>query len=64
MNGKLVESTSAGRQVILSMEISNIRNMTVPFIAVIEVRQSNGITVSLAWINSTISANNTVTMDA
>lgn len=46
------------------MEVSNVRDMPVPFFVVLEVRQTNGITVYLAWQNSTILANDRLIVGA
>jgi hypothetical protein len=54
ITGKPVNEVSAGQQVVLSTQIHNSNDGTQPFVAIVEVRDSNGVTVFLAWQTGTL----------
>jgi hypothetical protein len=44
-------------QVLVQSEITNTQNRTQTFVYIVQVKDSDGITVSLSWISSSLSAN-------
>ena len=54
MTGKPLSSLAAGQQAILSTTVKNNNDIVQPFVALIEVRDSSGITVYLAWQTGTL----------
>jgi hypothetical protein len=57
VSGKPVTSPSAGQQLVLSTTVVNNVNDDLPFVALLEVRDINGVTISLAWQTGTLNAN-------
>jgi len=57
VQGKTLSSVSAGQQVILSTTVVNNNDQSQPFAAIVEVRDSSGITVYLAWQTGTLNPN-------
>jgi hypothetical protein len=54
LDGNLLEQITVGHQVILSQTFVNDRNVPQSYVGVIEVRDSNGFTVYLAWATGTM----------
>jgi len=57
VSGNPVSEINAGEQVILTTAVTNENAQSQPFVALIEVRDSNDITVYLAWQTGTLPAN-------
>ena len=57
VSGNNVGSITVGQQVVLTTQINNNLDDELPFVALIEVRDSSGITVYLAWQTGTLDAN-------
>jgi len=57
VSGNPVSEINAGKQVILTTTVTNVNAQSQPFVALIEVRDSNDITVYLAWQTGTLPAN-------
>jgi len=57
VTGKKLTEVSAGQQVVLSTTVINKNDAPQPFVALVEVRDSSGVTVYLAWQTGTLSAN-------
>jgi hypothetical protein len=55
--GQTLDEVSAGQQVVLSTSVRNNNAAPQDFVALIEVRDSSGITVYLAWQTGTLPAN-------
>ncbi len=55
--GNQVSQVLAGQQVVLSSTIQNKENTSGPYAAIVEVRDSNGVTVYLQWQTGTLPAN-------
>lgn len=49
LEGNDVSSVRAGRQAMLAMHVVNVEPRGMPFLAIIEVRDSDDITVHLGW---------------
>lgn len=56
LDGSLLDQITIRHQVILSQTFANDRNARQSFVAVFEVRDSNGVTVYLAWQRGTMAA--------
>lgn len=56
LDGSLLDQITIGHQVILSQTFANDGDAPQSFIAVFEVRDSNGVTVHLAWQRGTMAA--------
>jgi hypothetical protein len=54
VSGRPLSSLSAGQQAILSTTVKNNNDRVQPFVALIEVRDSSGVTVYLAWQTGTL----------
>ncbi|MGI0048984.1 MAG: hypothetical protein ACREAW_05545, partial [Nitrososphaera sp.] len=57
VTGQTLDEISAGQQVVLTTNVVNNNAGSQPFVALIEVRDSSGITVFLAWQTGTLPAN-------
>jgi hypothetical protein len=57
VSGEDITEVTVGQQVVLSTTIQNNANEEVPFVALVEVRDSDGITIFLAWQTGTLNAN-------
>jgi hypothetical protein len=57
VTGQVLDEISAGQQVVLTTNVVNNNAGSQPFVALIEVRDSSGITVFLAWQTGTLPAN-------
>jgi hypothetical protein len=57
ISGNEIDEVGVGQQVVLSTTIQNNNDEPQPFVALIEVRDSDGITVFLAWQTGTLNAN-------
>jgi hypothetical protein len=56
VQGRDIDEVSRGQQVILTTEVLNEGASDQPFVALIEVRDDNGVTVYLAWQTGTLPA--------
>lgn len=56
LRGNLLDQITAGQQVILSKSFVDSRNVPQPFVAIFEVRDSDGFTVYLTWQSGTTAA--------
>jgi hypothetical protein len=54
VTGRTLTSLSVGQQAVLSTNIVNNNDESRPFVALVEVRDSSGITVFLAWQTGTL----------
>jgi len=54
VSGNAIDEVSRGQQVVLTTSIENNNDSEVPFVAIIEVRDSSGFTVFLAWQTGTL----------
>jgi len=54
VTGNALDEVSAGQQVVLTTAIENNNDSEVPFVAILEVRDSSGFTVFLAWQTGTL----------
>jgi hypothetical protein len=54
VTGNTLDEVSAGQQVVLSTTIVNNNAQSQPFVGIVEVRDSSGITVFLAWQTGTL----------
>jgi hypothetical protein len=54
VTGRTLSSLSVGQQAVLSTNIVNNNDESRPFVALVEVRDSSGITVFLAWQTGTL----------
>jgi hypothetical protein len=52
--GKAIANVTIGRQVLLSTEIESDLDRAIEFVAIVEVRNHDGITVYLAWQTGTL----------
>jgi hypothetical protein len=57
VTGETLDEISAGQQVVLTTNVVNNNAGSQPFVALIEVRDSSGITVYLAWQTGLLPAN-------
>jgi hypothetical protein len=57
VTGQVLDEVSAGQQVVLATSVRNNNAGPQPFVALIEVRDSNDVTVFLAWQTGTLPAN-------
>jgi hypothetical protein len=57
VQGKTLSSVQQGQQVVLSTTVNNNENQETPFVAIVEVRDSNDVTTYLAWQTGTLNAN-------
>lgn len=57
VTGQKLDEVSAGQQVMLATNVRNNNAQPQPFVALIEVRDSNGVTVFLGWQTGTLPAN-------
>jgi len=57
IQGKPLNSVTAGQQIVLSTSVSNKIDEDQPFVALVEVRDSSGVTVFLGWTTGSLSAN-------
>lgn len=57
VTGETLDEVSVGQQVVLTTNVVNTEASPQSFVALIEVRDSNGVTVFLAWQTGTLSAN-------
>jgi hypothetical protein len=57
VSGQDIDEVSAGQQVVLTTDVRNNEASATPFVALIEVRDSSGVTVFLAWQTGTLPAN-------
>jgi hypothetical protein len=55
--GQVLDEISAGQQVVLTTSVRNNNASPQDFVALIEVRDSSGITIFLAWQTGTLNAN-------
>lgn len=55
-----LSKVSMNEQVLVQSEITNTQNLTQTFVYIVQVKDSDGITVSLSWISSSISANDSL----
>lgn len=60
--GQPVDQVQAGQQVVLTTTINNNLDEAVPFVAIVEVRDDNGVTVFLAWQTGTLGADGRATV--
>ncbi len=58
--GSPVSRVSVGDQVLFQSEITNTQNKRQPFVYIVHVRDSHGITVLLSYTKSELPANNTL----
>ncbi len=54
VSGKPISEVKAGQQVVLTTTVINKNDQAQPFVALIEVRDSNDVTVYLAWQTGTL----------
>jgi hypothetical protein len=54
VSGRPLSSLSVGQQAVLSTTVKNNNDRVQPFVALIEVRDSSGVTVYLAWQTGTL----------
>jgi hypothetical protein len=57
VTGDELDEVSAGQQVVLTTNVVNNQGAPQPFVALLEVRDSNGVTIFLAWQTGTLPAN-------
>ena len=62
IQGKTLNEVKAGQQVVLSTTVLNKIDEAQPYVAIVEVRDSNGITVFLGWTTGTMNANGQATV--
>jgi hypothetical protein len=63
-NNEMLENVPVGQQVVLRTHLSNGKDLPQSYLIVLEVRDSNAITVYLAWQNVTVAPNSTYEMGA
>ncbi|HJS82319.1 MAG TPA: hypothetical protein VJ742_05730, partial [Nitrososphaera sp.] len=56
VTGRPLDEVSEGQQVVLTTRVVNEGGSAQPFVALIEVRDNNGVTVYLAWQTGTLPA--------
>jgi hypothetical protein len=56
VSGGAVDDVSVGQQVVLTTQVSNNIDDELPFVALVEVRDSSGITIYLAWQTGVLDA--------
>lgn len=57
ITGAKITEVTTGNQVVLATNVKNNDSVSRPFVAIVEVRDSDGITVMLQWQTGTIAAN-------
>jgi hypothetical protein len=57
VTGKELDEVSSGQQVVLTTNVINNNAAPQPFVALLEVRDNNGVTIFLAWQTGTLPAN-------
>jgi hypothetical protein len=57
ITGEDLDEIRAGQQVVLTTTVTNNLDEDLPFVALIEVRDSNGVTMYLAWQTGTLGPN-------
>jgi hypothetical protein len=57
ITGGAINEVTAGQQVVLTTNIKNNDNQARPYVAIVEVRNADGITVMLQWQQGTMAAN-------
>jgi hypothetical protein len=56
-SGKTLSEISVGDQVLIQSEVSNVQTKKQPFAYIVQVKDSQGVTVSLSWVTSVLPAN-------
>jgi len=64
LSGNLLDQITAGQQVILSKSFVDNRNVPQPFVAIFEIRDSNGFTAYLTWQRGTTAESSQVNVSA
>lgn len=64
LRGNLLDQITAGQQVILSKSFVDSRNVPQPFVAIFEIRDSNGFTMYLTWQSGTTATSGQVNVSA
>ena len=59
-NGVSVTQVFTGQQVVIQSEVLNSQSKKQPFVYIVQVKDSNGLTVSLSWIAAELPANDSL----
>jgi len=59
-NGVSITQTFTGQQVIIQSEVLNSQSKKQPFVYIVQVKDSNDVTVSLSWIAAELPANDSL----
>ena len=59
-NGQSVSQVLTGQQVIIQSEVVNAQSKKQPFVYIVQVKDSNGVTVSLSWLAAELPANDSL----
>jgi len=58
--GQTVTQVSIGEQVLIQSEVVNTQNRKQPFVYIVQVKDSNGVTVSLSWLTAELPPNDSL----
>jgi len=58
--GQTITQVSIGEQVLIQSEVVNTQNRKQPFVYIVQVKDNNGVIVSLSWLTSELPANDSL----
>jgi hypothetical protein len=60
--GNMLNKVTLNQQVQIASDLTNKQNKDQPFAYLVQIQDSNGITISLSWITGSLSQNQSLTL--